>query len=80
MIKILKKKFKSFKHLHCQFVIKVFEKNFTSVVVKDDEKIERRLDGILTIISPIILQSFIQNYDENIVTMSHPCFYKPSYC
>ncbi len=54
MMKILKKKFKSFKHLYYQFVIKVRKIFLTSFVVKDDEKIERRLDEILIIISSIV--------------------------
>ena len=66
MVKISKEKFKSFKHLHCQFVIKVFKIFLTSFVVKDDEKIERRLHEILIIISLIILQSSIQNHDEKV--------------
>ena len=54
MVKISKEKFKSFKHLHCQFVIKVFKIFLTSFVVKDDEKIEKRMDEMLIIISSII--------------------------
>ena len=64
MMKISKKKFKSFTHLHYQFVIKVLSIFLTSFIVKNDETIQRRLDEILIIISSIILQSFIQIYDE----------------
>ena len=56
MVKILKKKFKSFQHLYCEFVIKEFKMLPTSFIFEDDEKIRKRLDDILAIIFLIILQ------------------------
>ncbi len=62
--KDIEEKFKSFQYLYCQFVIKELKILLTSFLVKDDEKIGKRLDDILAIICSIILQLFRSSYDK----------------